>query len=598
MSLLFVALALLRGLVYAAVIPPWQAPDEHGHFEYAWLVSQHGPGVGPEAISPQLQRAVLASMAEFDFWRFTHQPTPAELPDGFLDPQQALLSKSRPQVGDERPIYYWLVGGLLRALGTPDVLTSLYIGRFVSVALFAAAVGLTAYGARALFPGSIFMEVLPPAFVLSLPMLGQMGSAFHSDALGVLTGTLFFVTLIPVFRDGLTWRRGVAVIGALGLALLSKKTTLFLLPTGVVAVFLYAWVRGVHVGRRAAWVFGSGLIFLVLLIVALAVVPADTAANWVVSDGCGPTRLEGYGVAGEASLRVGPCPNSSQRQNLAPEVLPTVQGRSVTLTGWVRSAGEEGMGRISVLDGEHNTELAVTGTPDWEPFTLTHPVSPDARRVGVDLTWVGGSGLFFDELALSTEGSGNLLVNGSAEIQGRLVSVLTPVLRAANVPTRMVEMVLSPTSWDAEARRTYVRGAQFCFRSFWGNFGWLAVPLPDGWYAVLGGICLLALAGGARSLVSGLTRDWNVGYMVLVAGGVGLLVVQTLLPLISLRISYWLPQGRYLLVGLFPIALGIAGGLFSLIPQRWERPALLLGASAIFGFDLLCLGLFIVPYFW
>jgi hypothetical protein len=218
--------------------------------------------------------------------------------------------------------------------------------------------------------------------------------------------------------------------------------------------------------------------------------------------------------------------------------------------------------------------------------------------VGVDLTWVGGSGLLFDELALSTEGSGNLLVNGSAEIQGRLVSVLTPILRAANVPTRMVEMVLSPTSWDRDARRTYVRGAQFCFRSFWGNFGWLAAPLPDGWYAVLGGICLLALAGGARSLVSGLTRDWNVGYMVLVAGGVGLLVVQTLLPLISLRISYWLPQGRYLLVGLFPIALGIAGGLFSLIPQRWERPALLLGASAIFGFDLLCLGLFIVPYFW
>ena len=36
---LFLTLALVRGLLYAVATPPWQAPDENGHFEYAWLIA-------------------------------------------------------------------------------------------------------------------------------------------------------------------------------------------------------------------------------------------------------------------------------------------------------------------------------------------------------------------------------------------------------------------------------------------------------------------------------------------------------------------------------------------------------------------------------
>lgn len=601
MSLLFVALALLRGLVYAAVVPPWQAPDEHGHFEYAWLVSQHGPGVGPEAISPQLQRAVLASMAEFDFWRFTHQPTPAELPDGFLDPQQALLSKSRPQVGDERPIYYWLVGGLLRALGTPDVLTSLYIGRFVSVALFAAAVGLTAYGARALFPGSISMEVLPPAFVLSLPMLGQMGSAFHSDALGVLAGTLFFVTLIPVFRDGLTWRRGVAVIGALGLALLSKKTTLFLLPTGVVAVPIFIWTRGICLPRWVKWGLVGSAVIVVVGALILRAIDVKEPLDWIGSEAkCGATWSDREAFDGQASFRLGDCSDGFLSQGLTSDDSAVLRGSEAVLSGWIRSAGGTAVGYVSVLDDLSESRTMVSAGPEWRSFTITHPVLVDSRWVAVRLSReTEGNPLLFDDLVLTGEGGQNLIRNGSAEQrQSLLLDLLSDISQKVGAPRRFVERLLSSDSWSEGALRQYWQGVVFCFHSFWGSFGWLALPIPSGWYAVIAEICGLSLVGNLVFLLSRLRRSWQTGLVLLFMTGLLCLAVQTFLPLVNSRVTYWMPQGRYTFSALFAIALIGAWGWHQILPSHWERWTTAMGIGLMAGFDWLCLIWIVIPYFY
>ncbi len=39
---LLLAMALLGGVLYAAVVPPWQSPDEPGHFEYVALLYRLG----------------------------------------------------------------------------------------------------------------------------------------------------------------------------------------------------------------------------------------------------------------------------------------------------------------------------------------------------------------------------------------------------------------------------------------------------------------------------------------------------------------------------------------------------------------------------
>ena len=104
-----------------------------------------------------------------------------------------------------------------------DVVTGMYIGRIVSVLLYSATVGITALTARSLFSESVFMQIVPPAFLLFLPMLGEMGTAVSSDAAGMLASTLFFASLIPILRDRLTWQKACTAIAAL--ALLSKGAT-------------------------------------------------------------------------------------------------------------------------------------------------------------------------------------------------------------------------------------------------------------------------------------------------------------------------------------------------------------------------------------
>jgi len=595
-------LALLHGFIYAAVIPPWQSPDEHGHFEYAWLVSQHGPFVGPESISPEFQQRVLESMSEYDFWRLVHQPTPESLPSGFTDPSDHILSLSNPQVGDERPLYYLVVGGLLRLTGVQDVLGGMYIGRLVSVLLYATAVGLTALTTGKLFPQSLFMQVVPPAFVLFLPMLGQMGAAVNSDAMGILTSTLFFASLIPVFRDGLTWPRAGATVGALILALLSKKTTLFLVPTALLTLPTYAWTWKIRLSRQIKSVLAAGTAFLTVTGLVLALTPGNDAVGWTEWTGnCGGTRLKGEAYKGEAAIRIGTCADEVVAQTLPQGVVEKIVGQQVILSGQVRGAAGPTAGEIAVWDSEgySKREIDLAMVKEWYPIVLTHTVAANARWVAVRLSRSSGGPILFDDLTLSLSGGDNLLFNSSAEQrESLLLDLLANTARRVGAPLRLMEQLLLPESWSLRAWQEYVMGALFCLHSFWGNFGWLALPLLPSWYWAAEIVCALAMVGNVAFVASKSGRGWQAGYLFTLMGGVLLLALQTLLPLVSMRGTYWLPQGRYLFPGIFAIVVLMARGLRQLLPrQQWGNcvTAIAIGVSA--GFDLACLGYLILPYF-
>jgi hypothetical protein len=58
-------LALVRGLLYVALIPPWQGPDEAGHFESVRLFAELGRIPGRADVSPTLEREIVDSMARY-----------------------------------------------------------------------------------------------------------------------------------------------------------------------------------------------------------------------------------------------------------------------------------------------------------------------------------------------------------------------------------------------------------------------------------------------------------------------------------------------------------------------------------------------------
>jgi hypothetical protein len=98
------------------------------------------------------------------------------------------------------------------------------------------------------------------------------------------------------------------------------------------------------------------------------------------------------------------------------------------------------------------------------------------------------------------------------------------------------------------------------FHSFWGQFGWMAVPMPDSTYLLLGLLSLIAFGGWAwwsiEKIRSGGYRSLRPQSVLL-----ALLALLTLGGLIWYNFTFVQYQGRYLFPALIPIGLAFSLGL-------------------------------------
>jgi hypothetical protein len=70
-----------------------------------------------------------------------------------------------------------------------------------------------------------------------------------------------------------------------------------------------------------------------------------------------------------------------------------------------------------------------------------------------------------------------------------------------------------------------------------------------------------------------------------------------MVPALGLRGTTWLPQGRYLFAGIYPIAILMAWGWWNLLPLSWDRYATVAACAALAVLDVASLTLVVVPYF-
>jgi hypothetical protein len=482
----------------------------------------------------------------------------------------------------------------------------MYIGRAVSVLLFVMTVGATAWGSQRLFPKRFSMIISPPAFVLFLPMLGQMGASVSSDSIGALTGTLFFVSLIRIFKDSLTWKRTGFAMTCLFLALLSKKTALFLLPTTILAIVMYLWTQEkVQLVQQIGRLLGVVLILSIMMAIVLALLPGKDAKEWVEWrkrgwETCGPTRIEEKALDGDAALRVGQCVDSQVAQILPLETVRKLGKQEIILKGYVRSAAGVAKGRAYIEDHSGASQVKLVAGNNWHPFTLTHTVqTANPKWMIVRLAWEDAEGpLLFDKVTLNTEHGKNLLVNGSAEQRkSMLVSSITNLMHYIRIPNRIVDQLLKPQSWNLEAWREYADSVRFCFMSFWGLFGSVTVFLPTTWYQLIAVACLLSLMGAMLSFFRRDCKKWQIGYLVVLMGSLIFLLLQTCLPVLGMRGTGWKPQGRYLFPGIFAIAIMMTWGWDNLLPKQWRNQGGAALAVVFLIFDALCLLVIIIPYY-
>ena len=149
---------------------------------------------------------------------------------------------------------------------------------------------------------------------------------------------------------------------------------------------------------------------------------------------------------------------------------------------------------------------------------------------------------------------------------------------------------------------------QTTFQSFWGQFGWMGVPMPGWVYLPLLLFTVAILIGLGWLLVQKRTAglgdkddESDKNKLALATAIFVSLFLLSLTAYIGYNITFVQHQGRYLYSALIPISLGVALGLtVALTPltERWPRLLYLLPillALALFALDLIALFRFIVP---
>ena len=136
------------------------------------------------------------------------------------------------------------------------------------------------------------------------------------------------------------------------------------------------------------------------------------------------------------------------------------------------------------------------------------------------------------------------------------------------------------------------------FQSFWGQFGWMALPLPTWVYRLLLMLSILLSAGFAVWLVRGNSRRSDGESVWLPLTLLALSALLTVLAFLWYNLSFVQHQGRYLFPALVPLSTAAALGFTTLtgsLPRNVRPWALLLFLSTLAVLDVYCLWRVIYP---
>ncbi|MDQ3706039.1 MAG: DUF2142 domain-containing protein [Chloroflexota bacterium] len=638
--------ALANGVLFSLLVPPWQGPDEHGHYAYAALLYRQGldddavqrlewqEGGKDHQEALALKAAVVASMAEHNWTRLVSgHPTPGApaFPQGGRDIYLELMW----QIRQPAP-YYWLCAISLHvanAVGAGidpfvEAGAALRVMRFVSVLLNLGVVAL-AWLAGVLLGGRRlpWLRLALPLGVALLPMHTFIASVVSNDVISDLAVTALFVSLVALLKWPYGWR-GVG-LAALSVALLGAgafaKLTALVSGGPLLGLGLLVWLGLLLTRHLPRWRVARLLsgrtgetgqsspvspyvvpaivaaVFLMLCVVTTMLLfrPSPAVAGWQVPGGPSmrPDRVQMAAHDGAYAIEVPPGQTVYQWVDLPwphPPYTATLtfwaqQGKDAepgVFTTTVESRAEllqDRRGTLSRIGAETlgQTLYSVPITPtrgQWQQFSISNAGTNGDRKVWVRFT-AGSTGLYVDDVSLAAtpllapdtserERNGMpqevrlRVFNPSMETGSLAVSGIgARILRGESLD--IIDVLVNPQAFDKVA--IWQRYAYRQFRSFWGNFGWLSIPLPEPGYGLLNVLILLVLVvltwHGVRRLGSWTPFEW-LGLVVLLAlvATVFITFARMMGPLSTSGV-HTDPQGRYLFGYTVPVLWLIFEGL-------------------------------------
>lgn len=265
------ALTIAQGLLYGLLTPPWQAPDEPGHFEYAWTMAQVGRIPRPEDASPEFERELLLSLYEHHYGHFIGRPLPASPPERLSDlPPTVFAGQGRTLLWGRFSLGYVPPALMIALAPNADLVTQLYLARLSSVLLTAAIVILAWMTFHTIQPDRPALNALAAALIALIPQHAFINSAVNDATLAELLASLAIYGWVRIFARGADIAAIACVILGTALGLFAKATAYFLVPAGAILATLLLIRRS----RRAPWrrlAFGAvGALLLAAALVLLA----------------------------------------------------------------------------------------------------------------------------------------------------------------------------------------------------------------------------------------------------------------------------------------------------------------------------------------
>jgi hypothetical protein len=412
------------------------------------------------------------------------------------------------------------------------------------------------------------------------------GVAAGNDGLANLIGAALCWAALRVARLGFSPRRAAVLLALVLLGLLTKRT---LLPPTLLLASSGGWLALRHLACRSAGRFvrlslGGALLLALALGVGgvLAGERSAGAAEWIdTATFLDAQRVPAAPSTGRPALELRPGSGAAQ-------ALPGVgaegsQNQELRLSAHVWTADGDGRGRLAIDFGWATTEIPFKAEEQGRVVTVQTFIPLFCPYVMVSIRSDEGT-IYADQLgAESGRRPGfNLLSNGDARMLATNPEAprarLTRYLRLRELvwiwrSGRLLEP--PPLGWGL---------ARIFFVSFWGEFGYMSVPLVgarpwDPWEGALWLVC----AGGLLGMIGWLTRagepPWRRCAVALLFA---LILAGLLFPLLNAYTQtrdQVIQQGRYLFPALAPIAILLALGWRALLPARCRGGALVVWSA-------------------
>ncbi len=597
LHILLVALiiALLNGIVYVFLMPPWQHYDEPNHFEYAWWLANYKELPEAGDYDQAMRRDVAISMIENQFFRgLGWQPDPA------VDAGPVWIGAYSQF--DEPFLYYAFAALPLFILSDQDIDIQLYSARIVSLLCLLITVAC-GYGVAVELtsPGNPLRWLVPVSMAL-LPGYVELMTAVNNDVGSITASSLALYISVLLIRRGLSPMRLIFTGIILFLCIFTKETAY---PPGLMMLFaaiLGAFQKGEL--RIMAWV-ACGLIVAILGMVSFS---WGDAAHWyrnttqsqstrIIQRDTAPLGKAVFQLDG-GELEGNQWTNRLE-QTLTYEEILLLQGKPVTIGAWMWSNQEGESIRLAL------TSILPNGSYVQEPHSFTVNEEPNFKAFQAVLpeestqSWVTitaeGYGTFYldgitlvsgnfpidqvpealDESNNSGEWGGNayenLLLGSSAEKGWPRVRAWVDRYTSKILPDQGRPSIVVFSLLNKEAGGWYYAATlKNMHQTFWGKFGWGHVPLiVDEAYWILAAVAIVGIFG----LFLGLDgNNRKIPWDSLVFLGVTMLVVWFLA---VARGSFYLfshrfiPSARYAYPAIIPTLGVFCLGWYSL--SKWTK---------------------------